>query len=74
MGLKGLMDWAGKEQFRHNQEEYEKMIETCDKKRGSLDCEECDNWRLIKITSTSPYSYLELCELDRRASNEELKK
>jgi hypothetical protein len=50
------------------------MTEICDKKRGSVECEECDKWRLIKITSTSPHSYLELCELDRKKSNEELKK
>jgi hypothetical protein len=44
MGLKGLMDWARKEQFRHNQEEFNRLsteaYQQCAKVNFSESCED----------------------------------
>ena len=45
-----------------------RVDETCDKRRGSLHCEECDNWVIVKKIPKSeryPHGFLVArCKLD----------
>lgn len=45
----------------------------CNKKRGSLACEECDNWIVIKTLKSQRYPLgfvVERCRLDAEAEEE----
>ena len=49
------------------------MSEICDKKRGSLACEECDNWIIVKVVKSQEYPMgvaLEECKLGRKEMEE----
>ena len=53
----------------------EEEAETCDKRRGSLNCEECDKWIVIKTIPKSerypPGFLVEGCMLDAKEGSTE---